>query len=105
MALWGLCSLFAVSAPTRALEAPVPPRPRTHEEITPSLEQAVRDGQAFLARTQHRDGSWAGAQYTVAVTSLAGLALLAGGSTPRAGAYAAEVRAAIAAMRGTGEGV
>jgi hypothetical protein len=58
--------------------------------------KAVRDGLDFLARTQGGDGAWhdAGGQaYPVAVSSLAGMALLAGGNTPTRGHYAQQVKA------------
>ncbi len=58
--------------------------------------KAVRDGLDYLARTQGGDGGWheAGGQaYPVAVSSLAGMAFLAGGNTPTRGHYAQQVKA------------
>jgi hypothetical protein len=67
--------------------------------VTPAVETAIRKGEEFLARTQSRDGSWRSASgwgvYPCAMTSLAGLALLAGGNTPTQGKYAANVRKAV----------
>jgi hypothetical protein len=58
--------------------------------------KAVRDGMDYLARTQAGDGGWhdtdGGRAYPVAVSSLAGLALLAGGNTPTRGRYAQQVQ-------------
>ena len=57
--------------------------------------RAVRDGLDYLARTQGSDGGWhdAGGQaYPVAVSALAGMALLAGGNTPTRGHYAQQVK-------------
>ena len=57
--------------------------------------KAVRDGLDYLARTQGGDGGWhdAGGQaYPVAVSSLAGMAFLAGGNTPTRGHYAQQVK-------------
>jgi hypothetical protein len=64
--------------------------------ITAPLGQIA---QAFLARTQGRDGSWrAGGSYSsypCSMTALAGTALLAGGHTPVEGKYSANVRRAV----------
>src|SRR5580704_11478396 len=57
--------------------------------------KGVRDGLDYLARTQGSDGGWhdAGGQaYPVAVSALAGMALLAGGNTPTRGHYAQQVK-------------
>jgi hypothetical protein len=72
------------------------PRP---ELITEETEAAIQKGMAFLARTQSRQGEWramgdSGA-YPCAMTSLAGLALMAGGNTPLEGRYALQVRRAV----------
>jgi prenyltransferase beta subunit len=58
--------------------------------ITPEAQRAIDQGLAYLARSQHQDGSFGGAtQYNgnVAVTSLAALAMMAGGHQPGRGAY------------------
>jgi len=59
------------------------------EFITPETQAAIDRGQAFLARTQLDDGSYSdrfnGA--AVAIASLAGLALMAGGHQPGRGRY------------------
>lgn len=59
------------------------------EHITAAADNAIRGGLAYLARTQRSDGSWharsSNAQYPVVMTSMAGLALMAGGSTPSGG--------------------
>lgn len=68
-------------------------------EITPAAKAAIEDGLRFLTTTQNRDGSWrtAGATggYPTAMTALAGLALLASGSTPTQGPYAPQVSGAL----------
>ena len=69
-------------------------RAGSFQEITPAVAQAVEKGLEYLVRTQGADGSW-GPQYPTAMTSLAGLALLAGGNTPNEGKYAAGVRGAL----------
>jgi prenyltransferase beta subunit len=57
--------------------------------ITPAAQQAIDQGLAYLARHQHTDGSFGAYQYhgNVAITSLAGLALMAGGHQPGRGVY------------------
>jgi hypothetical protein len=64
--------------------------------ITPDAQQAIDHGLAYLARTQQRDGSW-GERHdgNVAITSLAGLAFLAGGHQPGRGPYGKVVTKAI----------
>lgn len=53
-------------------------------------------GLRWLASTQSRLGSWeAGGRYPTAMTALAGIALLAEGSTPSGGRYAPELRRAV----------
>ncbi len=72
---------------------------RRPDMITPQAEQAIQKGLAHLAKTQAKDGSWrsgsAYESYPCAMTSLAGLALMAGGHTPVEGEYAAHVRKAV----------
>jgi prenyltransferase beta subunit len=57
--------------------------------ITPATQQAIDQGLAYLAHRQHADGSFGAVQYTgnVAITSLAGLAMMAGGHQPGCGTY------------------
>jgi len=74
----------------------VPTRP---ELVTEAAEQSIEKGLAYLARTQSRDGSWrtgsSYGSYPTSMTSLAGLALMAGGNTPVEGRYARHVRKAL----------
>ncbi|MCG8584251.1 MAG: terpene cyclase/mutase family protein, partial [Pirellulales bacterium] len=69
---------------------------RSHrpEMIDAKAERAIERGLAFLARTQQKDGGWGAQSYPTAMTSLAGLALVAGGNTPYEGKYALHVRRA-----------
>ena len=94
--------LLGVLAPT----APLTPRGSEAGQAAPrpagmraETERAIERGMAYLARTQRSDGSWRtqGGQgnYPVAMTSMAGLALLAGGNTPTEGPYAQQVRRAV----------
>jgi len=60
--------------------------------ITPEVEQAIGAGLAYLVRTQSRDGAWRNqgsfGRYPIAMTSLAGLALMMDGNTTTQGRYA-----------------
>jgi len=87
-----LAALVALAAAARAAEPRVRP-----ELVTPEAERAIHKGLEFLARTQSRAGAWhaRGTGYPTAMTSLAGLALMASGSTPTEGPYAANVRRAV----------
>ena len=68
---------------------------RLPEGITPQAAAAIDRGLAYLARTQDRQGSWANlgnyGSYPVAMTALAGLALLMDGNTTTQGRYAVQV--------------
>ena len=69
------------------------------KHITPPALKAVRAGLEYLAKSQHGDGSWTndqgGRAYPVAITGLAGTALLANGNTPTRGRYAPQVEKAV----------
>lgn len=60
-------------------------------------ETSVRKGLEWLARNQRRDGSWVaqGDQYPAAMTALAGMALIAEGSTTTQGKYSKQIRGAV----------
>ncbi len=68
------------------------------KHITPATLKAVRAGLDYLAKSQGQDGSWTndegGRSYPVAVTGLAGTALLANGNSPTRGRYAPHVERA-----------
>ena len=77
--------------------------PRLPPLVTPESNAAAKRALAYLVRVQQPDGSWvatAGYEgnrsggYSCVMTSLAGLALLAGGNTPIEGDYAPNVRKA-----------
>jgi hypothetical protein len=57
--------------------------------ITPRTQEAIDRGLAFLARSQNQDGSFGTNQHrgNIAITSLGGLAFMAGGHQPGRGRY------------------
>ena len=69
------------------------------KHVTLDTIKSVRAGLDYLARTQADDGGWHegrdGRAYPMAMTGLAGMALLANGNTPTRGRYASHVRQAI----------
>lgn len=70
------------------------------QELSPRdrrVRQSVTRGLEYLAREQRNQGYWeaSGGQYRVAMTALAGLALLSEGSTPDEGKYAENIRGAL----------
>lgn len=66
-------------------------------EITPQLDRAVARGLAALARVQNTDGSFGEVQFgrNIAVTALAGIAMMADGNLPGRGAYGEVVSKAL----------
>jgi hypothetical protein len=79
-------------APLRVRADVPPPLP---QHITPETQAAIDRGLEYLARTQSREGAWREqgymGSYPVAMTALAGLALLANGNTMTQGKYAPNV--------------
>jgi|CXWL01.1.fsa_nt_gi hypothetical protein len=104
-----LAALLAVTAAFRTsiLLAQVEPtkaptsksQPSMHgplpKHMTPEAREAIERGLAYLAKTQDRQGSWSNrgnyGAYPVAMTALAGLALLMDGNTTTQGRYAPQV--------------
>ena len=98
--LTGLASIVALVAAHSAfaVEEVMP------KHITPATLGAVRGGLDYLAKSQQSDGSWTndegGRAYPVAITGLAGTALLANGNTPTRGRYAPQVERAVEYLLG-----
>ncbi|MCA1686896.1 MAG: prenyltransferase, partial [Planctomycetia bacterium] len=67
------------------------------ELITPQTDRAIRDGLAWLSKQQNADGSFGSGTYrgNIAVTSLAGLAFMAAGSSPGRGPYGSQIDRAL----------
>ncbi len=103
---WGLIAMGAVLGIGGVTFADAPSRvlPKLMDRST---IKAVDLGLNYLAKTQRRDGSWLNqggyGSYPEVMTSLAGLALMAGGSTPQSGPYSREVRRAMGFVIRTAE--
>ncbi|MFO0960727.1 MAG: hypothetical protein U0800_25375 [Isosphaeraceae bacterium] len=65
------------------------------DQFTPETEKAIERGLAWLGKQANSNGSFSRGDVPVAVTSLAGLALLASGSTPDRGPYGPQVEKAV----------
>ncbi len=67
------------------------------DELNPELDAATRKALVWLAQQQSPDGSFGGGRYgkNVAVTAVAGLALMADGHLPGRGEYGDNVRKAL----------
>lgn len=67
--------------------------------VTPETKAAIDRGLAYLAQRQNRDGAWTNSGtyggYPVAMTGLAGVAMLMDGNTTTQGRYAAQVDRAV----------
>ncbi len=75
------------------------PGPKLPEMMDARTVKAIDRGLKYLARTQRSNGSWLNrggyGTYPSVMTSLSGLAFLAGGSTPESGPYARNVTKAM----------
>jgi hypothetical protein len=94
---WPLLVLAAaLAAPGAAQDDVLPVHP---PGVTRDTRRAIERGLKFLAREQAKDGSWRTGggygSYPVAMTGLAGLALVSSGSTMVRGPYAKHVRRAV----------
>ena len=98
--------LMPLQHPNARAETPVyRPGPKLPEIMGATVEEqtttltAIERGLKYLARTQRNNGSWFNqggyGTYPAVMTSLAGLALMSGGSTPETGPYAKNVTKAM----------
>jgi squalene cyclase len=78
------CTLLVLTASSALAQVPARYKP------------VITKGLDWLARTQHRDGHWegTGGQQPIAMTALAGMALLCEGSTSSQGKYAGNIKRA-----------
>jgi hypothetical protein len=85
------------AAPSDDPESKVPDGTASKDMITPATDKAIANGLAYLSARQHANGSFGTNGYTgnVAVTSLAAMAFMAGGSQPNRGPYGREVTRAL----------
>jgi hypothetical protein len=67
------------------------------ELVTAETDKSIDEGLAWLAKQQNADGSFGTGSYrgNIAVTSLAGLAFMAAGSSPGRGQYGAQIDKAL----------
>lgn len=90
-----LCVLAGLTAPP-ALVAQEPIYP---PGVTKEIQEAIDRGLEWLARNQGGDGSWRNGgmsgSYPAAMTGLAGMAFIAGGSSATRGKYYQQVRASV----------
>jgi hypothetical protein len=78
-------------------DEPLPDGGQARGMITPAAQEAIDRGLAYLHRQQHQNGSFGTGAHVgnVAITSLAGLAFMAGGHQPGRGRYGTAVRRAL----------
>lgn len=93
-----VCAVLTTVSLLHAAE-PVASPARLPPGVTPEVKESIDRGLAFLARTQDRQGFWTNrgnyGEYPVAMTGLAGLALLMDGNTTTQGRYAPQVDRAV----------
>jgi hypothetical protein len=91
-----LLALTVAVAPAARADAPSPILP---DMVTRKTVKAVDRGLNYLAKTQRPNGGWLNSggygTYPSAMTALAGLAMMAGGSTPETGPYCRNVTRAM----------
>lgn len=95
-----LAAVLTAGAPVARPASAAPPGPTLPWLVTRESQAAVERGLNYLAKSQRADGSWLsgggyGGTYPTAMTALAGLALLAGGSTPESGPHSQAVKKAM----------
>lgn len=93
--LWPCRAAVLTLIPAAAFAQEDEPRP---DGVTEEIAKSIDRGLQYLVRSQNRDGSWRSAgnygNYPTAMTALAGMALLASGSTPTRGRHWLAVRRA-----------
>src|SRR5262245_61478161 len=78
--------------------------PLAHDSTAQNVQkdEVVEKALAWLTKAQHKDGHWEnpGGNFPTAMTALAGMALLAEGSTPFEGKYKDELKRAVSWLTG-----
>jgi len=89
----------ALALPSETREE-LPDGAASRDMLTAKADEAINRGLAYLCRMQNNDGTFGLSNYrwNVAVTSLAGLALMAGGHQPGRGRYGKVVTKALEAV-------
>jgi hypothetical protein len=84
---------FVLAAPQALIAAEPDETAKVLEKYKPATDKGLK----WLAEQQQKDGHWeaAAGQYSVAMTSFAGLALLSEGSNTKDGKYAEQLRKAV----------
>ncbi len=92
-------ALVATVALSGAMARAAAPAPILPDMVTPKTVKAVDAGLNYLAKTQRANGGWLNSggygTYPAAMTALAGMGLMAGGSTPETGPYSRNVTRAM----------
>jgi hypothetical protein len=93
----GLGATLALESQANPLTEGIPDEREFRNWITPETQRAVDQGLAYLAKDQNADSSFGerGFRGNIAITSLAGLALMAGGHQPGRGTYGSNVTRAL----------
>lgn len=95
----GGAAMLALTGRQRAAgdEPTLPDGSGAKDMITPETQKAIDRGLAYLAQAQQPDGGYGHGSYqgNVAITSLAGLAFMAGGHQPGRGLYGKNVTRAL----------
>jgi hypothetical protein len=90
---WPLLAVLFSTGAARSQDQPYPPG------VNKEIHEAIQRGLDFLARSQANDGCWRNAggygSYPAAMTGLAGMALIASGSTPTRGKFWSHVRRSV----------
>lgn len=94
--------LTLLAAPVAAQRPPTPPATSkggetfsTERDITPKMRAAVKRALAWLAKRANQDGSFGPPKARIAVTAVAALSFMAGGSTACRGPFQREVSRAV----------
>lgn len=96
--LSGTCVALGLRARTAIAQDGLVVRPDDSVRIAPTTVRAIQQGLTYLSRVQNDDGSFGSGLYSrnVGVCSLAGLAFMAQGSTPRRGSFGRSVERCLA---------
>lgn len=97
-----MAASFLAGGKAPAADKPLP------DLVDKSIVDSIDKGLNYLAKTQRPDGQWSPSggygSYPTVMTSLSGMAFIAGGSTPESGPYAKNVRKAMNFIMRVAEG-